>query len=302
MTAAVVKDEPDPVCAGVLAELLQEALKADPVDMRQEQHDAGAAHRFDRGVQPEPMILVVMGPRRAAAERAPKPAMRDLQTKAGFVHGECTASRDTASSFFKRRLIAGTGGLAVMRTSGLQLCLAPPKQLGNRIDAIGDVPSVAQIELCLVQPADVTRPHLRLQTLPGLRQDALLRATSLRGRQQRRQAAFAIALPPTLSRSHTIAQHLRRLADARDTLFLEKPKQPQAIGSGLVTSRFLRSLQPGDIFLDQQRVSDVHTQPPVQSRPPILNRANKPALLLIPILPIFSLCRMSRFIRIGMKQ
>src|SRR3954468_11809931 len=71
MTAAVVKDEPDPVGAGVLAELLQEALKADPVDMRQEQHDAGAAHRFDRGVQPEPMILVVMGPRRAAAERAP---------------------------------------------------------------------------------------------------------------------------------------------------------------------------------------------------------------------------------------
>src|SRR3954464_6732940 len=64
-------------------------------------------------------------------------------------------------------------------------------------------------------PAD--GPHLRLQTLPGLRRDALLRATSLRWRQQRRQAAFAIALPPTLSRSHTIAQHRRRLADARDT-------------------------------------------------------------------------------------
>ena len=71
MTAAVVKDEPDPVGAGVLAELLQEALKADPVDMRQKQHEAGAAHRFDRSVQPEPMILVVMGPRRAAAEGAP---------------------------------------------------------------------------------------------------------------------------------------------------------------------------------------------------------------------------------------
>ena len=71
VTAAIVKAEPDPVGAGVLAELLQEALKADPVDMRQEQHEAGAAHRFDRGVQPEPMILVVMGPRRAAAEGAP---------------------------------------------------------------------------------------------------------------------------------------------------------------------------------------------------------------------------------------
>src|SRR3954471_7347926 len=98
-----------------------------------------------------------------------------------------TASRETeaASSFFKRRLIGGTGGLAVMWTSGLQLSLAPAKQLGNRIDAIGDVPSVAQIELCLVQPADVASPHLRLQTLPSLRREALLRATSLRWRQQR---------------------------------------------------------------------------------------------------------------------
>jgi hypothetical protein len=63
----------------------------------------------------------------------------------------CTVSRDTeaASSFFKRRLIAGTGGLAVMGTSGLQLGLAPAKQLGNGIDAVPDVPGVAQIELCL---------------------------------------------------------------------------------------------------------------------------------------------------------
>src|SRR3954452_4151396 len=225
--------------------------------------------------------------------------MRDLQTKTSFVHGECTASRDTASSFFKRRLIAGTGGLAVMWTSGLQLGLAPPKQLGNRINAIGDVPSVAQIELCLVQPADVTRPHLRLQTLPGLRRDALLRATSLRRRQQRRQAAFAIALPPTLNSSHTIAQHLRCLTDAGDPLFLKKTKQPQAIGSGLVTSRFLRGLQLRNIFLDQQRISSVHTQPPVPSTSLILNRANTLALILIPTLPIFSLCRTSRFIRIG---
>src|SRR3954451_7627132 len=134
--------------------------------------------------------------------------MRDLQTQASFVHGACTASRDTASSFFKRRLIAGTGGLAVMRTSGLQLGLAPPKQLGNRIDAIGDVPGVAQIELCLVQPADVTRPHLRLQTLPGLRREAFRRTPSLRWRQQACQAARAVALPPALNGSHTIAQHL----------------------------------------------------------------------------------------------
>ena len=60
-----------------------------------------------------------------------------------------TASRETeaASSLFKRRLIGGT--VAVMWTSGLQLSLAPAKQLGNGIDAVPDVPGVAQIELCL---------------------------------------------------------------------------------------------------------------------------------------------------------
>src|SRR4051812_46702638 len=72
--------------AGMLAELLQEALQADPVDVWQEQHEARPADRL--GIQPEPMVLVVVGSRRAAAERTPQPAMRDLQTKTSFVHGE----------------------------------------------------------------------------------------------------------------------------------------------------------------------------------------------------------------------
>src|SRR3954468_4802640 len=77
-----------------------------------------------------------------------------------------TASRETeaASSFFKRRLIGGTGGLAGMGAAGLQRGLAPAKQLGNRINAKGNVPGVTEMELSLVQPADVASPHLRLQT------------------------------------------------------------------------------------------------------------------------------------------
>jgi hypothetical protein len=119
VAAAVVEDEPDRVAADVFAQFFQEALEADPVDMGQEQHETGPAHRLDCGIQPEPMVLVLMGPRRPAAERAPQPAMRDLQTKAGFVHGECTASRDTFSSFFERRLLGGA--VAVMRPFSLVL-------------------------------------------------------------------------------------------------------------------------------------------------------------------------------------
>src|SRR3954462_14876299 len=229
--------------------------------------------------------------------------MRDLQTKTSFVHGEELQHRKPGNlrSFFKRRLIGGAGGLAGRWTSGLQLSLAPAKQLGNRIDAIGDVPGVAQIELYLVQPADVAGPHLRLQAFPRFRREAFRCATSLRWRQQRRQAASAVALPPALNSSHTIAQHLRCLTDPGDPLFLKKTKQSQAIGSGLVTSRFLRGLQLRNIFLDQQRISSVHTQPPVPSTSLILNRDNTLALILIPTLPIFSLCRTSRFIRIGIR-
>src|SRR5690349_3327095 len=139
----------------------------------------------------------------------------------------CTASRDTValSSFFERRRIGGSGGLAVMRASGLQLGLAPPEQLGKGIDAVPDVPSVAQIDLRLMQPADVAGPHLRLQTLPGFRRDPVCHATPPGRCQQPRQAAFAIASPPALNGSHAIAQDLRGLADPCDTLFLEKTKQ-----------------------------------------------------------------------------
>ena len=94
VTAAVVEDEPDPVGAGVLAELLQEAFEANSVYMRQEQHEAGAAHRLDRGIKPEPVVLMLMGPRRAAAERAPQPAVRDLQAKPGLIHGEDPLHRE----------------------------------------------------------------------------------------------------------------------------------------------------------------------------------------------------------------
>jgi hypothetical protein len=58
VTAAVVEHEPDRVGAGVLAQFLQEALEADPV--RQEQHEAAPAHRL--GIEPEPVVLVVMDP------------------------------------------------------------------------------------------------------------------------------------------------------------------------------------------------------------------------------------------------
>jgi hypothetical protein len=99
VAAAVVEDEPDRVAADVFAQFFQEALEADPVDMGQEQHETGPAHRLDCGIQPEPMVLVLMGPRRPAAERAPQPAMRDLQTKAGMgplrpIHGEEALHRE----------------------------------------------------------------------------------------------------------------------------------------------------------------------------------------------------------------
>src|SRR3954447_2369839 len=117
--------------------------------MRQKQHAAGSAHRLDRGIEPEPMVLMLMNPGRAATERAPHPAVRGLQAEPGMgplrpipIHGEDSLYREPGHGgpqlIFKCRLIGGTGGLSVMWTSGLQLGPAPPEQLGNGIDAVPD--------------------------------------------------------------------------------------------------------------------------------------------------------------------
>src|SRR4051794_22426723 len=119
----------------------------------------------------------------------------------------CTASRDTVpfSSFFKRRLLGGAGGLSVGRASRLQLGLAPAEQLGDRVDAVPDVPGVAQVDLRLVQPADVAGAHLRLQAVPRFRRDALLQAPLRRRGPPGRHAPLPLALPPALGGSHTLA-------------------------------------------------------------------------------------------------
>src|SRR3954454_24389694 len=61
---------------------------------------------------------------------------------AHFLKAACSAG-------FKGRLLGGADSLAVLRPAGLQLGLAPPEQLGNGIDAVPDVPGVAQIDLGL---------------------------------------------------------------------------------------------------------------------------------------------------------
>src|SRR3712207_5705755 len=86
-----------------------------------------------------------------------------------------SARRDAvaASSFFERRLLGGTGGLAMPRTPRLQLGLAPLEQLGRAVIAVPDVPPPPQIALGPVQPADLAGTHLGLQACPRLRRDAL---------------------------------------------------------------------------------------------------------------------------------
>src|SRR3712207_1804659 len=90
-----------------------------------------------------PAVLVLMGQggrlpkghhsRRCVALR-PKRASSMAKT-------HWTASRDTVapSSFFERRLLGGAGGLVVVRAAGLQLGLAPSEQLGQGVDAVGNV-------------------------------------------------------------------------------------------------------------------------------------------------------------------
>jgi hypothetical protein len=175
VTTTVVEYEPDFAETSVLEQFPQEALEGEPVGVRKDQHEAGSVHRLNRGIEPELVVLVLMNPGRADAERAAQPAMRDFQAKLGMVEDPLQREpvHQGCQLIFERRLLGRAGGLTVAWPSGLQLGLAPAEQLGQGVDAVGDVPGVAKVGGGLVQSADAAGPHLGLEPRSGLRRDAL---------------------------------------------------------------------------------------------------------------------------------
>ena len=88
MTAAAVEHEAERSIRELLTQGVEKELQAYTIGMRQEQHEAATAARFDRRVQPQPAVLMLMNPRRPLAKRTPQPSVCYFETKTSFIEGQ----------------------------------------------------------------------------------------------------------------------------------------------------------------------------------------------------------------------
>jgi len=85
MTARTVQHDPDRTFSQLVTQMLQEDLQALAFHGWQQEKDAGARGGFHRGIQPEPLVLVLHDPGRTFPQRTPAPTQPGDQAKAAFV-------------------------------------------------------------------------------------------------------------------------------------------------------------------------------------------------------------------------
>ncbi len=85
MTARTIQQDPNGPLSQLVTHMPQEELQAGAIHARQQQKDSGACGRFDRCIQPEPLVLVLHDPRRTFSERTPTPSQPGLETKTTLI-------------------------------------------------------------------------------------------------------------------------------------------------------------------------------------------------------------------------
>ncbi len=85
MTARTVQHDPDRTLAQLVAQMLQEDLQALAFHGGQQEKDACARGGFHRGIEPEPLVLVLHDPGRTRPQRTPAPTQPGDQAKAAFI-------------------------------------------------------------------------------------------------------------------------------------------------------------------------------------------------------------------------
>ena len=85
MTARTVQHDPDRTLAQLVAQMLQEDLQALAFHGWQQEKDAYARGGFHRGIEPEPLVLVLHDPGRTRPQRTPAPPQPGDQAKAAFI-------------------------------------------------------------------------------------------------------------------------------------------------------------------------------------------------------------------------
>jgi hypothetical protein len=93
MAARTVQDHPDGTFSQLVAQMLQEELQALAFHGRQQEKDTRPRGRFYRGIQPEPLVVVLHNPRGTFPQRTPAPPQPGDQAKAAFIQGHDSFER-----------------------------------------------------------------------------------------------------------------------------------------------------------------------------------------------------------------
>jgi hypothetical protein len=103
MAARTVQNHPDGTLSQLVAQMLQEELQAWAFHGRQQEKDTRPRGRFDRGIQPEPLVVVLHNPRGTFPQRTPAPPQPGDQAKAACIQGHDSFERwslDEGSAVF----------------------------------------------------------------------------------------------------------------------------------------------------------------------------------------------------------
>ncbi len=93
MTARTVQHHPDWTLSQLVAQMVQEDLQALALYGWQEEKDACTRGGFYRGIQPEPLVVVLHHPRGAFPQRTPAPTQPGDQAKAAFIQSHDALER-----------------------------------------------------------------------------------------------------------------------------------------------------------------------------------------------------------------
>jgi len=93
MTARTVQHDPDRTLSQLVAQMLQEELQTGSFHGRQQEKNSCARGGFHRGIQPEPLVLLLHDPRGTFPQRTPTPTQPADQAKAAFIRGHDALER-----------------------------------------------------------------------------------------------------------------------------------------------------------------------------------------------------------------
>jgi hypothetical protein len=215
MTARTVQDHPDWTLSQLVAQMVQEELQALAFHGWQEEKDACPRGGFYRGIQPEPLVVVLHNPRGTFPQRTPAPTQPGDQAKAAFIQGHDALERrllyQATEVFLKAACCSACAFLCRLRPvfhKQTMVLEEPPQRLAV---LVANPPRSLQVITCIFQRRDVSRSHRLQQARPRLWGQPGGLTCWLLLLEQPCQALCPLAFPPAGQLNHAVAYQRRTI-------------------------------------------------------------------------------------------